>query len=86
MQVEAGVLGQPRGHVTVLVGGVVVEDQVDGQALGDLAVDGAQELQEPLVAVARQALADDPAGTRFRGDERRSRGASNPGVARPIGV
>jgi len=37
----------------VLVGCVVVEDQVDLQALRDLAVDRAQELQELLVTVAR---------------------------------
>ena len=51
MQMEAGVLGQPLLHVGVLVGAVIVQDQVDLQALGNLSVDGAQELQELLVAV-----------------------------------
>jgi hypothetical protein len=37
----AGVLGQPLLHVGVLVGAVIVQDQVDLQALGDLSVDGA---------------------------------------------
>ena len=53
MQMEAGVLGQPLLHVGVLVGAVIVQDQVDLQALGNLSVDGAQELQELLVAVPR---------------------------------
>ena len=48
MQVEAGVLVQPLLHVGVLVSAVVVQDQVDVQALGNLSVDGAQELQELL--------------------------------------
>ena len=42
----------------MLVGAVVVQDQVDLQALGDLAVDGAEELQELGMAVPGQALAD----------------------------
>jgi hypothetical protein len=45
---------------------------VDLQALGDLAVDRAQELEELLVAVARKALADDlPAQHVQRGKQRR---------------
>jgi len=39
------------------VGAVVVQDQVDVQSFGGLAVDGAQELEELFVAVAGQALA-----------------------------
>jgi hypothetical protein len=57
VQVEAGVLGQPGRDVGVLVGAVVVQDQVDVQSFGGLAVDGAQELEELFVAVAGQALA-----------------------------
>jgi hypothetical protein len=34
VQLEPGVLGQPRLDVGVVVGGVVVEDQIDLQALG----------------------------------------------------
>src|SRR5664280_2815564 len=62
MQVEARVLLQPRLHVRVLVGGVVVQDHVHRQALGHLAVDPPEGLQELLVAVSRQAVADDDAG------------------------
>ena len=53
MQMEAGVLGQPLLHVVVLVGAVVVQDQVDLQTLGNLAVDGAQEFEKLLAAVSR---------------------------------
>jgi len=62
VQVEAGVLGQPLLHVDVFVGVVVVQDQVDLQAVGNLAVDGAQEFEELLVAVAGQTLPDHHAG------------------------
>src|SRR6478736_10364020 len=41
------------------VGGVVVEDQVNPQFLGDLAVDGGQELHELLMTVPGQAPSDD---------------------------
>ena len=45
---------------------------MDLQTLGDLAVDRAQEPQELLVAVARQAPADDLAGQHVqRGEQRR---------------
>ena len=45
MQVEPGVFVQPLADVVVLVGGVVVQDQVDLQVLGHLAVDGLEEFQ-----------------------------------------
>jgi len=61
-KVEPRVEGQPRTHVGVFVGGVVVQDQVHLQRLGDLAVEPAQEHQELFVAVARQALADHDSG------------------------
>ena len=53
----------------MFVGGVVVEDQVNRQVLGDLAVDGAQELQELLMTVPGQALSDDRAGQHVEGGE-----------------
>ena len=51
VQMKAWVLGQPRLDVLMLVRCVVVEDQVDLQALGDLAIDRAQELQKLDVAM-----------------------------------
>ena len=38
--------------------GVVVQDQMDVQVPGRLSMDGAQELEELLVAMAGQALAN----------------------------
>ena len=60
---EAGtrVLLQPGADVGVFVSAVVVDDQVQVELCGELTVEGAQELRELLVAVARQALADDAA-------------------------
>ena len=53
VQVKARVFGQPGLHGGVLVDGVVIEDEMDLQPVGDLAVDRAQELEELDVAVAR---------------------------------
>ncbi len=62
-------LGQPGLDVGVVVGAVVVEDQVHLEVLGDLAVDELQEGQELLVAVAGQAQAHDLAGGGIEGGE-----------------
>jgi hypothetical protein len=43
---------QPGDHLGVLVGGVVVEDGVDGLAGRDFALDGVQEADELLMPVA----------------------------------
>ena len=61
MEVEAGVLGQPGPDVGVVVGAVVIEDHMHGHAFGHLPVDLLQEVQELVVGVVRQALADDDA-------------------------
>ena len=58
VQVKAGVLGQPGLNVGVLVGGVVVEDQVEIKCLRRLPVDGPQEAQELVMTVAPHALSD----------------------------
>jgi hypothetical protein len=52
-------LGEPGLDGGVFVGAVVVDDQVQLALAGELAVEGAQELEELLVAVTGQALADD---------------------------
>jgi hypothetical protein len=62
VKVKTGVFVQPRADVVVLVGGVIVQDQVDLQILGHLPVDGLEELQPFLMPVPRHALADDHAG------------------------
>src|SRR5450756_1468921 len=58
---EARMLREPGGDACVLVGLVVVEDQMQVELGRELAIEGAQELEELLVAVAGQALADDAA-------------------------
>ena len=62
MKVEALVLLEPGDHIRMLVGAVVVEDDVDLFAPGNLAVDQAQERQELLVAVAGEAPTDELTG------------------------
>ncbi len=49
-------LGRPLHRLGVLVGLVVVQDEMHRKALGDVAVDGAQEDEELLATVLGQAL------------------------------
>ena len=49
---EALVAFEPGAHLGVLVRGVVVEDDVDGLARGNLGVDGIEEADELLMAMA----------------------------------
>ena len=58
MQAEAGVLQQPVFDGGPLVGGVVVQDQVQVQVLRDGPVDQLEEAQELLMP----GLGDDRAG------------------------
>ena len=53
VQVKAGVLGQPCLNIGMLVGGVVVEDEVEIEFLGRLPVDGPQEAPELVMALRR---------------------------------
>jgi hypothetical protein len=57
-QVVPRVLGEPGLHVGVFVGGVVVQNHMYRKAFRHFPVDRTQELQELLVAVPVQALAD----------------------------
>ncbi len=59
MHVEPGMAFEPPLDFRCLVGGVVVDDQVEIQVLGRLAVDLVQEANELLVSVLPHALADD---------------------------
>src|SRR5580658_814334 len=49
---------QPFSDVGVLVGGVVVEDRMDGLAGGALALDGVEETDELLMPMALHVAAD----------------------------
>ena len=74
VEMEAGVVLEPSLDLGVLVRCVVVDDEMQIEQFWGVAVDGAQEAQEFLMAMAAHAFADDLA----RGDiERReqSRGS-----------
>jgi hypothetical protein len=58
MQMEAGMLGEPHFDVRVVVGAVVIDDQVDLQARRHRRIDGAQEPEELVVTVPVETLAD----------------------------
>ena len=58
VEVEPGVLGQPGLDVVMAPGAVVVGYDVHGEALGHLPVDLFQEMQQLVVGVLGQALAD----------------------------
>ena len=73
MEDPARVLGQPTPHLGVLVGGIVVEDHVDHLAGRHGALDGIEEADELLVAVALHALADEAAVEHVEGREQRGR-------------
>ena len=55
---EARMPRQPSPHLGVLVGGVVVEDDMDDFAGRDLRLDGVEEADELLMAVALHAATD----------------------------
>ena len=82
--VEAAVAEQPALHLVGLVGGVVVQDHVDRQVVGDGAVDVPQEADEVDGAVAALDLADDVAGGDVQGREQR--GGAVPAVVVGAGL
>src|SRR6516165_6885020 len=57
VEVEAGVALEPSLDLGVLVGRVVVDDEMQIEAFRRIAVDGAQEAQELLMAMAAHAFA-----------------------------
>ena len=80
---------EPGAHLRVLVGGVVVEDDVDDLAGRHLGLDGVEEADELLVPVALHVAADDGAVEHVEGGEQRRwcRGACSRGSwcrARPF--
>src|SRR5204863_6886084 len=54
--------GEPTFHLRVLVGAVVVDDQVDVEVFGHGSVNVAQKLQELLMAMAPSALREHSTG------------------------
>jgi len=59
VEMEAGVLEQPFLDHRGLVGGVVVQDQMQVQVFGDGVIDELEELQKFLVPVLAVGLGDD---------------------------
>lgn len=68
---EARMLGQPQLHCGMLVGRVVVDNQMHSEGLGRLALDQAQELKPLLVAVLRAYREDGAVEHVKRGKQRR---------------
>ena len=61
MEGDAGMSCQPLHDLGMLVGRVVVEDDMDQLACGHLSLDSIEETDELLMAVALHAAADDAA-------------------------
>src|SRR5260370_3998700 len=72
MEDKARVPVEPGTHPGVLVGGVIVEDDVDDLAGGDVGFDGIEKANELLMAMTLHAAADDFA---FQDVERREPGS-----------
>jgi hypothetical protein len=73
VQMKTRMLRQPRLHLLCLVGSEGVEHEVQIEALVRRSVNVAQELQELLRPMTRQAFSDDKAASNFERREQRRR-------------
>ena len=64
---EARMAAEPGAHLGVLMGGVVVENNMHDLAGRDLALDGVQEADELLMAVALRCSSHRPSGSATTG-------------------
>jgi hypothetical protein len=64
--------GKPCAHLRMFVDGVVIDDGVDGLSLRHLRLDGIEEADELLMAVALHAMANDGAVEHVESGEQRS--------------
>ena len=62
VDVESWFCRQPEAHLGVLVGRVVVDDEVDVECLGHGLIDALEEAEELLMAVTRPTLGEHRAG------------------------
>src|SRR5271157_3008135 len=69
VHVEARPLRKPSAHLGMLVGGVIVHDQVDIQFGGNTGLQAAQERQELLMTMAGLALGKDSTRSNIQGSE-----------------
>ncbi len=77
VQVDARVLGHPRGNDRMLVGGVIVNDQVQRELRRSLAVDRLEERQPFFMGVLRGGRAQNPAVQIVHRGEKRDRAVPN---------
>ena len=61
VECPAGMAGEPGAHPRVLVSGIVIADRMDELAGRNCRLDGVEEADELLMAMALHALADDGA-------------------------
>src|SRR5437899_10129847 len=73
VEVVAGMPGEPAAYLGVLVGPVVVHDEVHVEVRRDLGVEVAQERQELLVPMARLALMEHGSRGHVQGGKERRR-------------
>ena len=69
VDVEAGPLREPEAYLGMLVGGIVVDDQMDIEVCGHSLVDALEKAEELLMPTPRLALGED----RSSGDIQRSK-------------
>src|ERR1700685_4089487 len=74
MNLISGPLRQPGSHLRMLVGGVIVDDQMNVQFRRDAVVEATQKREKLLMPVARFAFGENGAG----GDIQRGKQGSRP--------
>jgi hypothetical protein len=67
----ARMAGKPGAHLGMFVGAVVVDDGVDGLSFWHLRLDGVEEADELLMAMALHVVSDDGAIEHVEGSEQR---------------
>ena len=86
MQVVSGPAGQPRLDLGMLVGGVVVDDEMDVERCGHVGVDVVQEGEEFLVAVTALTLRQYLAGGYIQGGKQGRGAVAHVFVRHPLKV
>ena len=71
MQVVAGTPSEPSADFGMFMSGVVVDDEMDVEGVGHIAVDLTQECEELLMTVSRMTTGDDFAGGDIESGEQR---------------
>jgi hypothetical protein len=70
MDVKARSLCQPNSNVGMLVGGIVVDDEMDGKIVGHGFVDSLEEAKKLLMSVAWFAFGEDGPGGDVEGGKK----------------